>query len=89
MSPEYTPCRSSLIDSRRTGGSPDCERTIRMQLNERFYDDSAFLPIGSPMPAQYYRRTTQPVKLGLSEGIRRMCMDLPPGLQARSWVSFG
>lgn len=22
-----------------------------MEINERFYDDSAFLPIGSPMPA--------------------------------------
>lgn len=24
-----------------------------MAINERFYDDSAFLPIGSPMPPPY------------------------------------
>lgn len=24
-----------------------------MVINERFYDDSAFLPIGSPMPPPY------------------------------------
>jgi hypothetical protein len=36
-----------VVDGRR---KPRLERTIRMEINERFYDESAFLPIGSPMP---------------------------------------
>lgn len=39
-----------------------------MEINERFYDDSAFLPIGSPMPPPYIASSLlQRLKLLLAE----------------------